>query len=134
MASIQRIKSEVRVKGHAAQSQTFPNKREAQAWASSVESAIRENRYFPHAKAGRTLFVELIERYRREVLPQFKVSGRGTREQHLDYWRERLVGKVLGEVTPDVVAKARDEHKRNGEPLIAILYVASARRRKPVAE
>jgi len=57
MASIQRIKSEltgaisyrvqVRVKGRPAQLETFPNKREAERWAQSVESAVREQRHFP---------------------------------------------------------------------------------------
>jgi hypothetical protein len=57
MASIQRIispltnevfyRAQVRVKGHETQSGTFPNKKEAQAWSSGVEAAIREGRNFP---------------------------------------------------------------------------------------
>jgi hypothetical protein len=66
MASIQRIISpltnavayrvQVRVKGQRAQSATFPNRKEAEQWASSVEAAIRERRHFPHAAARRTSF------------------------------------------------------------------------------
>ena len=71
--------------------------------------SIRENRYFPQAKLSRTLFAELIEKYRTDALPQLKESGRATREQHLDYWKERFIGKVVSEVTADLVADARDE-------------------------
>lgn len=119
MASIQRVvspltneisyRAQVRVKGHATQGKTFPNKKEAQQWANSIEAAIRENRYFPHAKASRTLFVDLIERYRADVLPQLKASGRPARERHLNWWKNRFMGKTVGEITSDIVAEARDE-------------------------
>jgi integrase len=66
MPSIQRVvspltgevsyRAQVRVKGHEPQGKTFPNKKEAAAWATSIESAIREARYFPHQKASRTPF------------------------------------------------------------------------------
>ena len=59
MASIQRIKSpltgeisyraQVRVKGRASESATFPNLKEAKIWAGSIETAIREGKHFPHA-------------------------------------------------------------------------------------
>ena len=78
MASIQRITSpltgetsyraQVRVKGQKAQSQTFPNRKEAVNWANSVETSIRENRFFPQAKASRLTFSSIVERYLREVL------------------------------------------------------------------
>jgi len=38
--------------------------------ATSIEAAIRENRYFPHAKASRTLFAEVVARYRETVSPK----------------------------------------------------------------
>jgi hypothetical protein len=73
MASIQRIvslltkdiayRAQVRVKGRAAQSATFPNRKEAEAWAASIETAIREGRHFPHAAAKRTSFDALAPDY-----------------------------------------------------------------------
>ena len=90
MASIQKITSaltgeisyraQVRVKGHTQQSQTFPNKKEAQQWATSIEAAIRESRYFPQARAARTSLNELIERYSREVLLDARPSERITQQ------------------------------------------------------
>jgi len=66
VASIQRIVSprtqevtyrvQVRPKGREPESGTFPNLKEAKAWAISVEAAIREARHFPYAAARRTSF------------------------------------------------------------------------------
>jgi integrase len=112
VASIQRVKSpltgaisyraQVRVKGRPALSETFPNIKEAKAWGSSTESAIREGRHFPHMRAARTLFADLVERYRANVLKDT------SRAQHLDWWRDRFIGRTLAELTPDQVAEARD--------------------------
>jgi hypothetical protein len=78
MASIQRITSsltgeisyraQVRIKGQRAQSQTFPNRKEAQQWANSIETSIRENRFFPQAKASRLTFRSIAERYLRDSI------------------------------------------------------------------
>ena len=94
MASIQKLKSDltgetsyrvqVRVKGHPTQGKTFPNIKEAERWGSSIETAIRENRFFPHAKASRTSFVEVVMRYRKTGMLNLKASGVTTREQHLN--------------------------------------------------
>jgi len=121
MASIQTIKStrtkgkakaayraQVRVKGRPALSETFPTKKEAENWASSVESAIREGRHFPHLKSKRTAFAELVQRYRDTVMKEARASSKAVREQHLDWWNLRFAGRTLAEVTPDLVAEARD--------------------------
>jgi hypothetical protein len=72
-ASIQRIvspltkevsyRAQVRVKGRSCESATFPNRKEAEAWAASIETSIREGRHFPHAAAKRTSFDALAEDY-----------------------------------------------------------------------
>jgi integrase len=116
MASIQRIvspltksvsyRAQVRVKGRPALSETFPNIKEAKAWAGSTESAIREGRHFPHLKSKRTQFAELVQRYRDTVMKE--AGAKAVREQHLDWWNLRFAGRTLAEVTPDLVAEARD--------------------------
>jgi integrase len=62
MALIQRIVSpltgevayrvQVRRKGRPPESARFPNRKEAVAWAESLETSIREGRHFPHAAAN----------------------------------------------------------------------------------
>lgn len=117
MASIQRIvspftksisyRAQVRVKGRPAQSETFPNIKEAKAWAASTESAIREGRHFPHLRSKRTMFAELVQRYRDAVVKEGD-SSKAVREQHLVWWNDRFTGRTLAEITPDLVAEARD--------------------------
>lgn len=40
---------------------------------------------------------------------QLKPSSRVSRERHLNWWKERFIGKTISEITADVVAVARDE-------------------------
>ncbi len=118
MASIQRIVSpltkdisyrvQVRVKGRPAESQTFPNKKEAQAWAASIETAIREGRHFPHAAAKRTTFDALAKDYSETVLAEFGEKERVTRSRQLQWWAEQFAGLALAEITADRISQARD--------------------------
>lgn len=118
MASIQRIKSaltgaisyrvQVRVKGRPAESETFPNRKEAEAWGASIESAIRDGKHFPHAAAKRTSFDALAKDYIATVLPEFDEYERNTRARQLTWWSEQFAGLNLTEITADRISKARD--------------------------
>ncbi|HEV8017389.1 MAG TPA: hypothetical protein VGP32_02370, partial [Steroidobacteraceae bacterium] len=111
MASIQTIKSDitgavtyraqVRVKGHPTESQTFSTRKKAESWAKALESAIEDGRHFPQRKSRRTLFAELVNRYRESALKELPSLSAGKREQHLDWWVKRLGGRTLAEITPD---------------------------------
>src|SRR5258705_8673356 len=108
MASIQRIvsplteetsfRAQVRVKGRASESATFPNRKEAQAWAASIETAIREGKHFPHAAAKRTRFDALADEYTKTVLAEFGPSERATRTQQLARWVAAFGGLSLAEI------------------------------------
>ena len=118
MASIQRIVSpltgevayrvQVRRKGRPPESARFPNRKEAVAWAESLESSIREGRHFPHAAAKRTSFDALAKDYVETVLPEFAAKERLTRERQLAWWSEQFAGLSLADITPDRISKARD--------------------------
>ncbi len=118
MASIQRIvspltgdvsfRAQVRVKGRPAESSTFPNRKEAKDWAASIESKIREGKHFPHARARRTGFAEVAQRYKDSVLVDMDASAIQHRSAHLDWWAQHFKGLTLAQITPDVVAEARD--------------------------
>lgn len=105
MASIQRITSpltgeksyraQVRVKGRASQSATFPNRKEAEAWAASIETAIREGRHFPHAAAKRTSFDALAKGYIETVVAEFDEKERATRTRQLEWWAKQFSGLAL---------------------------------------
>jgi integrase len=121
MASIQRIvspltgeiayRAQVRIKGRPGESATFPNRKEAQAWAGSIEAAIRESRHFPNAVARRTSFDALVEDYTKTVLNEpgrFDEKERTTRERQLKWWSAQFEGLSLAEVTADRISAARD--------------------------
>lgn len=118
MASIQRIvspltkevsyRAQVRVKGRPSESATFPNKREAEAWAGSIETAIREGKHFPHAAARRTSFDALAKDYTETVLAEFDETQRDTRTKQLAWWAKQFAGLTVAEVTADRISKARD--------------------------
>ena len=118
MASIQRIVSsltnktsyrvQVRLRGHAPQSATFRNRKEAQAWATSIEAAIREARYFPHAAARRTRFEDFVQDYIRTVLADSKPKQRAARIRHLMWWAGQFRGLSLADITTDRISQACD--------------------------
>ena len=118
MASIPRIVSpltkdvsyreQVRVKGRSSESATFPNRKEAEAWAASIETAIREGRHFPHAAAKRTSFDALAKDYAETVLVEFDEVQRAARMLQLNWWPKQFAGKRVAEITAEAVSKARD--------------------------
>lgn len=115
MASIQRIvspltnvvsyRAQVRVKGRPAQSETFPNRKEARQWAQSIETAIREGRHFPHAAARRTSFDALAKDYTETVLAEFDEKEKSTRTRQLKWWAEQFAGLALAEITADAIPR-----------------------------
>jgi integrase len=118
MATILRLESEltgrvtyraqVRIKGRPPESQTFSTRKKAESWAKALESAIEDGRHFPQRQSRRTLFVEVVNRYRASALKELPAVSAGKREQHLDWWVKRFGGRNLGEITPDLIAEARD--------------------------
>jgi integrase len=118
MASIQRLvspltkdvsyRAQVRVKGRASESATFPNRKDAQTWAASIESAIREGKYFPHAAAKRTSFDALVVDYLQTIQSEFDAAEHARRARQLNWWSKRFAGKSLPEITADVISKGRD--------------------------
>jgi integrase len=116
MASIQTIKSrltgaisyraQVRVTGKPTQSETFPNKKEAQRWAQGIEVAIRENRHHPHLAAGKTSFADVAKRYLETVVHDAKDLR--ARKIHLDWFTEYFAGARLAEITAARISAARD--------------------------
>ena len=93
MASIQPIislltkdvsyRAQVPVKGRSSESATFPNLKEAEARAASIETAIREERHFAHAAAKRTCFDALAKDCAETVLVVLDEMQRAARTRPL---------------------------------------------------
>jgi integrase len=117
MAVIERRKSrdgqpafrvKIRLKGFAPQSATFDRVTDAKHWAQSTEAAIREGRYFKVPESKRKTFSELAERYIKDVLPRKPKSER-LQARQLQWWAKELGHMVLADVSPSVIARARDK-------------------------
>ena len=119
MASIQRIvgaltntisyRVQPRVKGQPAQSETFPNRKQAEQWAKSIEAPIREGRHFAHAAAKRTSFDALAKHCTETVLADFDPKERATHVRQLAWWSKQFSGLSLAEITADRISQARDK-------------------------
>lgn len=98
----------IRIKGAPAQSATFERLTDAKKWATSTEAAIRERRYFKDTEAQRHTLADLIDRYTRDVLPN-KGKWAASQAVQFQFWRDELGHLTLADVTPALVAEARDK-------------------------
>lgn len=98
----------VRLKGHPTEHATFRRKTDAQRWAQSIESAIREGRHFKISEAKRHTLQDLVDRYLNEVLPDRPRNAVNTR-RHLTYWQSKLGKLSLADVTPALITQYRNE-------------------------
>ena len=99
---------EVRLKGYPAQRTTFARLTDARKWAQATEAAIREGRHFGTVEAKRHTLAELIDRYARDVLPTKKASTAHAQRFQFDWWKSEYGHLTLADVTPAVLAEARD--------------------------
>jgi integrase len=99
----------VRLKGKRPESAIFERLTDARRWASSIESAIHENRHFKTAESKKRTVAELIDRYIESVLPHKSASMRAAQANQLAWWREKAGYYVLADLTVQVIDSLRDE-------------------------
>src|SRR5690554_4177596 len=61
------FQAQIRRKGYPNQQRTFETKREAEAWATAIESEMHRGVFVDRSEAERTTFGEVLDRYAREV-------------------------------------------------------------------
>ena len=61
---------QVRKKGYPTQTRTFTAKADAERWGKETEIAIERGLFFDRSVGERTTLASLIDRYRKEVLPE----------------------------------------------------------------
>lgn len=109
MASIEKrshgYRVKVRMRGQPPQSASFERLTDARRWAQDTESAIREGRYFSKAEAKKHTVADLVERFNRDVAPR---KGRREYVLHLRWWREKIGGYTLADLTSALIAEQRD--------------------------
>ncbi len=103
-----RYRVQIRLRGFPPESATFDRKTDAKKWAAQTEAAIREGRYFRSSEARKHTLADAIDRYTRNVLANKSQKSRKTQGTHLAWWRQQLGNLMLADVTPVVIAEARD--------------------------
>jgi integrase len=99
---------EIRLKGYPPQRATFARLTDARLWAKETETDIRRGRHFKTAEARRHTVGDMLDRYIRDVLPTKQPSTQRAQRFQFAWWKAELGHLTLADVTPAVVAEARD--------------------------
>jgi len=84
----------VRVRGYPPANATFKTKTAAKQWGQKVKAEMREDKYFPAAKAKKRTVADLIDCYL-EHLAKTNPSRHGDVKSILDWWKGELGHIVL---------------------------------------
>ena len=100
--------AEVRLKGHPPQRASFRTRSLAKKWIQDTESAIRDGRHFKTAEAKRHTVGEMIDRFVAQWL--IKHPQREEKQaSYLEWWKQKCGHLMLSNLTPAVIAEARDQ-------------------------
>ncbi len=99
---------QIRKRGFPPVTATFARKSDARAWAQQIETRMRERRFFPALEARQHTAAEMIDRFIEAVLPN-RSKQRRDLTSHLAWWRGEIGKYLLSELSPSVLASARDK-------------------------
>jgi integrase len=103
-----RYRVRVRVNG-GYRSATKPNRAEARRWADATERELTLNRLSPLGQSEILTFGDLVDKYRRQVLPYKKWRTQRQQEQQLRWWVEYLgADRPLVRISPPVISDAKE--------------------------
>lgn len=127
MASIQKRgdawRALIRRKGHAAISQTFDTKAEAESWARKIESGIDRGQHTDHRPALAVTLGECLTRYYNEVSIN-KKSKRPELSRIRILLDHPLAKRAIGSLRPDDFARYRDARLKEVAPATTRLELA----------
>lgn len=103
-----RYQARVRLKGFPEQAATFERLTDAKRWVQNTEAAIRDGRHFKTSESKRHTLGELVDRYLRDVMPT-KPKSTAHQTLQLNWWKARIGGYTLADVTPALLAEYRDK-------------------------
>lgn len=87
---------------------TFPTKQEAKDWGVQEEARRRQGAYFPEQARSKSTVADLIDRYVTIILPTKPKNAKDTK-RHLEWWKSKLGKYAVQAVSPDLIAKLRQE-------------------------
>ena len=94
---------------------TLPSKQEARDWGHQEEARRRQGAYFPEQNRVKHTLADLIDRYITIILPSKPKNAVDT-ERHLNWWKAKLGKYALHTITPDLIAKHRQELATGSTP------------------
>lgn len=107
----------IRKKGYSVQIKTFDTKREAQAWASEIESEMGRGVFVSRVEAESTTLEEALERYKRDYIRQ-KLKHPQQELSRADHLIKSNIGpmylaRIRGKDIADYISKRNKEVKPN---------------------
>lgn len=115
MASIIRVgerwRAQIRRKGHASISETFPTKTLAQKWATETEASINARRYRDERSLDKITLAELIQQYREELS---HVEFGKNKHAVLTALENKLGHHTLAQLTDDRLTQYVKDRRREG--------------------
>ena len=100
--------AKIRIKGHKPVFNTFDRLTDARDWAAKTETEIKEGLYKNIIEAQRHTFTELVERFKRDVVPRKPKVGKEYARQ-LEWWRTHLGDLTLNNVSSARISELRDQ-------------------------
>lgn len=109
------FKAVVRIKGFPPQRKSFRRLTDAKMWVQQTEAAIRKGEFQNIIKtASKKTLGDVIEKYRKEILPR-KVDGTQRAEKsHLDFWDGAFGKHALSYIEADMISEKMAELEANG--------------------
>ena len=108
-------KAMIRKRGWPTTIKTFRTKRDAQDWARRTEDEMVRGVYIDRAGSDRLLLSHALDRYLREVSSTKRATTSNAERHKAKALKESLGAYSLAAITPDLVAKYRDERLAMGK-------------------
>ena len=118
-------KAVIRKRGWPATIKTFRTKRDAEDWARRTEDEMVRGVYINRAGADRLLLKHALDRYLSEVSSTKRESTAYAEQHKAKALRAELGAYSLAAITPDLVAKYRDERLEAGKSASTVGLVFS---------
>lgn len=109
----------VRRKGYPAQSKTFESWKDANAWATTIESEMHRSVFVSRAKAEATTLRALLEKYSAEVSPKHKGADSECLRLAM-LARHPLADRIVATLRSEDFSKYRDERLKARKPATVV--------------
>jgi integrase len=116
---------QIRLKGYSPQTASFRRLTDARRWAQRTEADMRDGRYFSDTAAKRHTIADLIDRYRKTIVPQKRPNTIAAQRSHLNWWDERVGHMRLADMTPAVIVEHRDLLRQTFGPATTNRYLST---------